>query len=196
MSCLKHAVAALALGLAITASAQTPAPAPAQQAPAGKTLSEQQKTALGAVWFYSQIHVGLGDVASSRGASEQVKKLTRDIQQKHNSTFAPQLTKLLQARGANPAALPPPPERDQVLEETKQITAKSGEEFDKAIIAFWKQRGPAFVDALKKAREATPGHDAELKKALDDAENSEEAYLTSMRQADSNRAQARTPPKK
>ena len=51
----------------------------------------------------------------------------------------------------------------------------------------------SFVEALKHAREVTPGKDAVFKKWLDGFENVEEEHLSAARQLKSQR-QARTPP--
>lgn len=192
MAPFKHLAAALALALAAPVSAQAPAPQ-AQQAPSQPRLTAEQQAALGAVWAYYQLESGLGDIAAKRGSSQEVKDFAKRIGDDHKR-LAGFLEKALQARGVSPSSLPQPPDRQQLEQEARQLASRSGDDFDRALVAFMKQHGETFVDALKRAREATPGSDADLKKLLDDSEDPEEAYLTSARQLDARRVQARTPP--
>jgi putative membrane protein len=216
MSALEKTAAALALCLAASANAQAPAAAPApggawpsaqQQRRAGQAaqpaqpaqgaqsqLTQEQLQAIGVVWILSQHHAALGDLAKARGASADVQKYAQGVEEGHKNSFQPALTKLLKERGVDPSSLPQPPERQQVDQEMKQVAGLSGPAFDRALVTFMKRHGEEFVDALKRAREATPGSDPALKKLLDQAEDSEEVYLTSARQMDAAQVQGRTPP--
>lgn len=194
----KQAAAALALALAAPAFAQVPRQAPApptppQQATGQGALSKDQQVWIGAVWNFTQLEGGLGDVAAARGSAAEVKDFARKVGDEHRR-FAGQLQTALQQRGVSPASLPQSSDLQQLTEEAKQLAARSGEEFDRALVGFMKSHGERFVDALKSARESTPGSDSALKKLLDEAEDAEEGYLTQARQLDARRVQARTPP--
>lgn len=218
MDALKQISAAIGLALAGAALAQAPAPAPAQGGawpsadqqrrtaqqpaqpppPASSTpqkLNQEQLQALGQVWMLSQHHAAIGDVAKERGSTGEVKKLADAMQQGHRG-FMPVLANALKARGVDPASLPRPAERTQLDQETDRLKSLSGPEFDRAFVMFMKQNGEQFVNALKRARDATPGKDAELKKLLDNGEDTEETYLTEARRLDSQQAQGRTPPRR
>jgi putative membrane protein len=108
--------------------------------------------------------------------------------------MAAQLAAALQQRGVNPTTLPQPADLKQIEDESRQVAARSGDDFDRGFISLVRDHGERIVDALKMAREATPGSDASLKKFLDDAENVEEDTLTAARQLYAKRVQARTPP--
>lgn len=196
---LKQTLGALVLALALPAGAQAPAPAPAPAPSAQQPAAPQQAAqgldqgALSAVWTINQHHAGLGDVAASRGGSDEVKKLARSISDQAKS-WGSQLSTILQQRGLNPATLPPPPEKQQVETEAKDLAARSGEDFDRAFTAHMKKIGPWFVGVLKRARDTTTGKDAQLKKLLDTMEDGEENYLTQARQLEGRKSQARTPP--
>jgi putative membrane protein len=197
----KHTLGALVLALALPAGAQAPAPAPApgatpQQQPTAPQAGAQgldAPHALSAVWIINQHHAGLGDLAAARGKSDEVKKFARSVSDEAKK-WGSQLSPLLQKRGLNPATLPAPPEKQQVEADAKDLAGRSGEDFDRAFTAHMKKIGPWFVDALKRARDLTPGKDAELKKLLDTMEDGEENYLTQARQLEGRRSQARTPP--
>lgn len=201
MSFTKISVAALVLALGAAASAQVPqgsARAPAKaQAPFGSSpstpLSQEQLTALGMVWDQSRLEAGFGDLAASRASAPAVKALAKQIGDGHKLYFGPWLTDRLRDHGTNPTALPPHPERQRLEQEVAGLSARKGDDFDRAFVAFVKKNGEAFVDAMKRAREATPGSDPALKKLLDQSEDAEEIYLNNARQLDVQRAQARTP---
>jgi predicted outer membrane protein len=196
MAAFKQTALALALVLAGTATAQAPAPRPSQRAPqpgqqAGQTtLTQEQQSALGAVWSYTQIEAGLGDVAASRGSSPDVKDFAAWVGNEHKR-LGPQLAARLQERRfTTPSSLPPPADKQQLEQEVKQLSARSGDDFDGALLAFMKQHGETFVNALKRARDVTEGHDPAFKKVLDEAEDAEEGYLARARQLDAQRAGA------
>jgi putative membrane protein len=197
MIALKQTAVALALGLAGVAFAQAPAQ-PQARAPFGSSpatpLTQEQLQALGVAWAQNQLEANLGDVAASRGSSPEVKAFAKQIGDGHKLYFGPWLTDRLKDHGTTPAALPPHPERQRLEQEAKDLAARKGDDFDRALVAFVKRNGEAFVDALKHARDVTPGSDPALKKLLDDAEDAEEVYLTRARQLDSQRVQGRTPP--
>jgi putative membrane protein len=197
--------AALAAALALPAAAQDqgsigdrarraagqpatqPAPAPGQ-AQAG---APADWVAFGEVHALNDLAARAGDLAASRGASQEVKDLGRTLADDHRRLDA-QLQALLKPRDKDVNTLPKP-DRQTLEGELSQLQSKSGEEFDRDFVAFLTRNGVAFVDTLKRARDIVAGKDHELKKFLDDAENSEEAHLASARQLKSQR-QARTPP--
>jgi len=207
--------AALAAALASPAAAQTsgsigerarqaagqpqatqPAPAAPQAQASGQQgpalATEEQRAAFGAVHAQNQLAAQIGDMAASRGASEQVKSLGRTLAEDHRRIDG-ELGALLKARGLDLNALGAGAQQPQLQGEISQLGGKSGEDFDTAFVAFLTRNGTAFVDALKHARGVVPGKDAQLKKFLDDAENTEESHLASARQTKSQR-QARKPP--
>jgi predicted outer membrane protein len=196
MSTFKQTAVVLALAWSGPVLAQAPAPPPAKAAPAKGQgqLSGEQRSALGTVMTYNQILVGLGDLGVARGSTEEVKGLARGIADDQKA-FAALLSDWLKQRGADPTTFPPAPDRQALQEEARQLTTRSGNDFDNAFLAFAKKHFPAFEDALKRAREATPGSDPGLKEALDHAEDAQEQYLSQARQLDQKRVQARTPPK-
>ena len=185
------------------APAQTP-PAPGQppQAqpapvppPAGQAaqLAPEQHAALGAMWAHNQLGLRAGDTAASRGASNEVKNLGRLLADDHRRIEG-ELARLLRERGvADPNTLAPPAHKQRLESELGQLSARTGEDFDKEFVAFLTRNQPMFVEALKRARDVTPGKDAGFKKFLDDVENLEEGHLSASRQLKTQR-QARTPP--
>jgi putative membrane protein len=198
MSAFKQIAVALALGLAGAAIAQAPAPRPAPQAPqqqaAGQSpLTQQQQVWIGAVWYFNQMEAGLGAAGATRASAKEVKDFARKLGDDHKR-LTPQLAAALQQRGVNPASLPQSADLKQLEEQSRQIQTRSGADFDQAFVSFIKEHGSRFVDALKSAREATPGSDASLKKLLDQFEDVEEGTLTAARQLEAKRVQARTPP--
>jgi predicted outer membrane protein len=195
MFTFKQAIAALSLALAGPALGQAPAPSPAPPAAKGQgQLSNEQRSAIGAVMTYNQLLVELGDLGVSRASSEEVKTFARRMTD-DQKFLAGHLAGWLKDRGADPATLPMAPDQQALQQEARQLTTRSGDDFDRAFLAYAKQHLPTFVDALKRARDVTSGKDWGLKQALDQAEDTEEGYLTSARQLDQKRVQARTPPK-
>ncbi len=218
MSTSKLVAGALAAALAVTAQAQIkwppseankrpqpqpapapqtqPAPAPPQaQPPAGQVaqLSAEQRAALGTMWAHNQLGIRAGDVAAASGASNEVKNLGRWLANDHRRIEG-ELAKMLRERGvADPNTLAPPADKQRLESELGQLSARAGEDFDKELVAFLTRNQPMFVEALKRARDVTPGKDAGLKKFLDDVENLEEGHLSASRQLKTQR-QARTPP--
>jgi putative membrane protein len=212
MSSIRMIAAALAAALMVPATAQSAGegaekwrkgraaatqPAPAQQSagqPAqGQTaLTEQQRAALGAVFVRNKLAIQAAEMAASRGASEEVKNLGRRLVDEHRRAET-ELTQLVAQRGGDVNALAPTPDRQRIEGEIGQLGTKSGEEFDRAFVAFVTQNHPGFVQDLKHARDVTPGKDAAFKKWLDGYENLEEEHLSVARQLKSQR-QARTPP--
>lgn len=171
---------------------QAQAPASGQPAPGQSPLSEEQRVALTAVHYHSQVAAYLGDLAGTRAASQEVRDLGRSLAEDHRRIDG-QLAGLLKERGTDINALPHAPNRPQLEGELRQLEPKTGEEFDREFVAFLTRNGVAFVDTLKRARDVTPGKDAALKRFLDDAENSEENHLAASRRLKAQR-QARTPP--
>lgn len=184
--------------------AATPAPqqpaAPGQQtaqAQPGQAqpkapLTDEQRAAFGTVWSRNKLALQLGELASTRGASAEVKNLGRWLTQEHKRVES-ELAWLLKNRGTDVNTLASGPERQRIEGELAQLNTKSGEELDREVVSFLTKNNPSLVDALKRARDVTPGKDAELKKWLDDAENVAEGHLSAARQLKSQR-QARTPP--
>jgi putative membrane protein len=194
---LSATLVALAITVGAPAAAQAPRPSPFPVRPPATQPgqpADSQHAALGAVWYNWQFEVRLGDLAASKGSSEEVKSLGRKMSE-DNKQFGTRFTKLLSDRGINPATLPLPPESDRkrVEQEVNQIATRSGEDFDGEVVAFMTRNATAYEDDLKKAREATPGSDAELKKLLDEAEDAAEAHLAAARE-DHGRRQGRRPP--
>jgi putative membrane protein len=189
-------------GRALPGQAQpAPAPAPGAQGQAQATgqpvqgqaqLTEEQRSALTAMHYQSLLATQIGEMAASRGASKEVQNLGRSLSQDHRRIDG-ELATLLKERGADINALPEAANRPQLEGQLRQLESKSGEEFDREFVSFLTRNGVAFVDAVKRARDVTPGKDARLKKFLDDAENEEEGHLAAARQLKSQR-QARTPP--
>lgn len=177
------------------APAPAPAPAPQAQPQTGQAaqLTAEQKTAIGEVQAQNQLAIKAADMAASRGASDEVKNIGRWLGNDHRRVQG-ELAKMLQPRGAQ-GALPAPasPQRQKIEQELAQLESRSGEQFDREFMTFLTHAQPAYVDALKRARDVTAGKDPVFKKFLDDVENLEEGHLTGIRQAKAQR-QARTPP--
>jgi len=173
--------------------AQPQAQAQAQQ-PQGQAmpLTEEQKQAIGAINVRNQLAMRAGELAANRGGSDEVKNLGRLLAADHKRVEG-ELAALLKERNTDVNALPQPPEKQKIEQELAQLGSRTGEDFDRQFIDFLTRDRPAFVEALKRARDVTPGRDARLKKFLDDVENLEEGHLSAARQLKSQR-QARTPP--
>ncbi len=205
--------AVLAVALALPAAAQgrarrTPAPQPAPAPPAAQSqpqtagqpapapgqerLNDQQRAALGAVWARNKLAIQAGDLAATRGASQEVKSLGRRFADEHRRV-EPELTTFVGERGGDVNALPSTPDRQRMESELAQLSSRSGEDFDREFIAYATRNGPRFVDDLKHARDVTPGKDAAFKQWLDAFENRQEDDLTAARQLKAQR-QARKPP--
>jgi putative membrane protein len=205
MTALKQTAVALALGLAQVASAQAPARAPAppralpqpqqpqQQAGAPSTLSNDQLVWIGAARWFSEFQSSFGKLGATKASAAEVKEFARRVGDDHQR-IAAQLAAAMQQRGVNPTTLPQPADLKQIEDESRQVAARSGDDFDRAFVSLVRDHGERIVDALKMAREATPGSDAALKKFLDESEDVEEATLTAARQLYAKRVQARTPP--
>jgi putative membrane protein len=186
-------------------STTPPAQPGAQQAPQGtaqqtqpqqaqgQALSEGQKQALGTInWWWVYAMQAAAQV-EQKGSSEQVKELARKVAREGNR-LGPELQSLTAQRGVDWKTLPQPSEAQRMQQEVAALSSLSGEALDREFVGFYTRNGPTFVDALKHARDVTPGRDAQLKKYLDDAENLQEENLAAARQLKSQR-QARTPPK-
>jgi putative membrane protein len=179
---------------------QQPAPAPqtaaqgqaVQPAQAQAPLSEQQRTALGAVYARNKLAIQAGEMAATRGASEEVRSLGRRLLDEHRSAET-ELGTYVGQRGADVNALPSSPDRQRIEAEVGQLSSRSGEEFDRELIAFVTRNHASFVEDLKRARDVTPGKDAAFKQWLDGYENREEEHLSAARQLKAQR-QARKPP--
>jgi putative membrane protein len=217
MSTNRMFAAALAAALAVPVSAQiggnraepapaqqpsaqpAPAPAPAQPgaqaqtgAQAQQQLTEEQKSALGTISVRNQLAVQAGQLAQTRGATAEVKNLGQRLVDEHQRAQS-QLGELVRQRGADLNALPQGNDRQRLEGELAELGTKSGEEFDRAFVAFVTRNHPTMVAEVKRARDATAGKDASFKKWLDDYENLEEEHLNVTRQLKQQR-QARTPP--
>jgi predicted outer membrane protein len=168
-----------------------PQPAPAQAQTNGQQGQPADIVAFADVHAMNQLVAQAGDMAGSRGASDQVKELGKKVADDHRRLDG-ELAGLLKTRDKDLNALPAPNQQN-LQNELAQLNTKSGDEFDKEFTAFLTRNGVAFVDTLKRARDVVQGKDSQLKKFLDDAENTEEDHLTSARQLKSQR-QARTPP--
>jgi putative membrane protein len=171
-----------------------PAPAPQAGGQPGQAqqLTEEQRAALGVMWGRNKLAFQAGEMALTRGASDEVRHLGNVLTQAHRhieSVF----TEHLRQRGTDPNALAAGPEQQRIQGELGQLSTKTGEEFDREFVAFVTRNHVSLVEDLKRARDVTPGKDALLKKWLDDVENGEEDHLAQARQLKAKR-QARTPP--
>jgi putative membrane protein len=210
--------AALAAVLALPGAAQTtrretigerarrpaarpqPAPAPqtVAQGQAGQPaqglapLSEQQRAALGAVYARNKLSIQAGELAATRGASEEVRNLGRRLLDEHRRAET-ELGTFVGQRGGDVNALPSSPDRQRIEGELEQLSSRSGEEFDRELVAFLTRNHAPLVEDLKRARDVTPGKDASFKQWLDGYENREEEHLSAARQLKAQR-QARKPP--
>ncbi len=217
MSSIQMIAAALAAALMVPAAAQSDQgaekwrkgraaatqPAPAQQPGQAQAtgqwerterpLTDEQRTAIGAIHARSQIAIQAADLAGSRAASPEVKGLASRFLTEYRRAEGELKDYLSVRQGGDPNALPAGPDRQRLEGEVAQLGAKSGEEFDREYVAFVTRNHPGFVDALKHARDVTPGKDSAFKKWLDGYENVEEEHLTAMRQLKAQR-QARKPP--
>ena len=170
-----------------------PQPAPGAQAGQARALTPEQQQALAAVQAHHLATTMAADLATTRGSNDQVKNFGRWLANDHRRVQG-ELNALLKERGvADPNALLASPDRQRLEQEAQALGGRSGTDFDKAFIDFLNKNNPMFVEALKRARDVTPGQDARFKKFLDDVENLEEGHLSAARYVKSQR-QARTPP--
>ncbi len=211
MSSIRMIAAALAAALMVPAAAQSDQgaekwrkgraaatqPAPAQQgagqpAQGQPALTEEQRAALGIAWARNDLAIKAGEMAASRGASPEVKSLGQRLAAEHRRAGT-ELSQFVAQRGGDVNTFGPGPDKARIEGELGQLGTKSGEEFDRDFVTFVTRNDSSFVEALKHAREVTPGKDAVFKKWLDGFENVEEEHLSAARQLKSQR-QARTPP--
>jgi putative membrane protein len=217
MTSSRTLVAALAAALAFPAVAQTraadearraagrqaepaqpgaPAAAPGQpgQAAQGQQhqLSQEQLQAIATVGARNDVAARVGDLAATRATTPELQSLGRMLAEDHHR-IAGELARLIAERGVALGQLPAAAEQERFEGEYQRLNTLTGPEFDRELTEFLTRNEPQFVESLKRARDVTPGKDAQLKKYLDDAENTEENHLAASRKAKSNR-QARTPP--
>jgi putative membrane protein len=175
------------------AGAPAAAPAPGQAQQAQHQLSQEQLQAIATVMARNDLSARVGDLAATRGSTPELQSLGRQIAEDHRRTQE-ELRRLLVERGVpDLSALPPAEEHEKLEGEFMKLAAVTGPEFDREVTEFLTRNEPRFVEELKRARDVTPGKDAQLKKFLDDAENTEENHLAASRRVKANR-QARTPP--
>jgi predicted outer membrane protein len=155
-------------------------------------LDDAQREALGALWARTQLAGQVATLGMSRAKSPEVKNLARWLGEDHRRVTQ-DLGKLLQERGADPAKLPPGPDHDRIQGEIGALAKASGDDFDRAFVDFVNRNSPSLKDSAGRARDATPGRDADLKWYLDQVERLEIGHRDSARQLASQR-QARTPP--
>jgi putative membrane protein len=171
----------------------TPQPQASGQAAPQYTLTDAQRQAFGAVHARGQLAIQASQLAATRATSPEVKSLASRILSEHQRADQ-ELTNIVASRGGGDVnALPSIADKQKLDGELAQLQTKSGEEFDRDYVAFVTRNHPAFVDELKRAREATPGKDSAFKKWVDGYEDVEEEHLTAMRQLKAQR-QARKPP--
>ncbi len=203
-------VAALAASLAIPAAAHAASKNDRQRAEDAKHAAElgqaqaqhekgtpapldpEQQRAIGAVVTGNQLLGGVGTLAAQKGQSQEVKNLGRWLSQ-DEAGVSKDLGNLLRQRGADPAKLPPGPERDRMQGELTALSRASGAAFDQQLVDFLTRYTPSYKEAAGHARDVTPGSDADLKWYLDQVERLEIGHRDASRQLASQR-QARTPP--
>jgi putative membrane protein len=194
-------------------ASQPPAqPAPGQPAPAqpqaqtapqvqDPSWDAQAKQRLDALHALNDTEIQVGKVAQQRAQAQQVKDLANRIVSEHQAIEA-QLQALAKKRGITVGATSNQAQIEQGRAQTigaLQATA-AGADFDKLYVRHEIDAHQEIEDQLKALRDETPGRDAELKKWLDDTENTAEAHLAAARQAKSALdaappVQARTPGK-
>jgi predicted outer membrane protein len=155
-------------------------------------LNAEQQQAIGAVADGNRILGAAASLAAEKGKSQEVKNTGRWISQ-DEAGVSKDLGNLLKARGADPAKLPPSPDRDRMQGELSALTKASGDAFDQQLVDFLTRYTPGYKDAVGHARDVTPGSDADLKWYLDQVERLEIGHRDASRQLASQR-QARTPP--
>lgn len=155
-------------------------------------LNAQQQQAIGAVADGNRLLGGAASLAAQRGKSQEVKNLGSWISQ-DEAGISKDLGNLLKVRGADLAKLPPGPDRDRMQGELAALTKASGDAFDQQLVDFLTRYTPVYKEAAGRARDVTPGADADLKWYLDQIERLEIGHRDASRQLASQR-QARTPP--
>jgi predicted outer membrane protein len=215
MTRTKAAALALAASLALPAAARAKplSELPGQTAPKGqdakqqseleraqqtheqgtpRPLDEAQQKAIGEAWARTQVAQQVGQLGQSRGQSQEVKNLGRWLADDARRV-SQDLGNLLRARGSDPAKLPGQEAFQQMQGEVGALAKASGEEFDRQYVDWLTRNTPALKDAMGRARDVTPGSDAELKWYLDQGEKLEIGHRDAARQLATQR-QARTPP--
>lgn len=157
-----------------------------------RPLDEAQQRAIGEVWARNQLAERVGALGTERGTSQEVKNLGRWLADDARRV-SQDLGNLLRARGADPAKLPPGQDVPKVQGELDALSKASGDDFDRQYVDFLTRNTPSLKDAMGRARDATPGSDAELKWYLDQGERLEIGHRDAARQLATQR-QARTPP--
>jgi hypothetical protein len=155
-------------------------------------LDDQQRNAIGALVARSDLEMRIGELGRAQGQSTEVKNHGRWLADDHRRV-AEDLGKLLRARGADPASLPKGDEVGRLEGELGTLAKTSPQEFDRAYVDFLTRHANSAKEAAGRARDATPGSDADLKWYLDQVERLEIGHRDVARQLSSPRAQARTP---
>jgi predicted outer membrane protein len=158
---------------------------------AAAPLNGEQQQAIGAVVAGNQLLAQAGSMAAAKGQSQEVKNLGRWLAQ-DEAGVQKDLGNLLKQRGADPAKLPPGPDQARVQGELQALSKASGEAFDQQFVDFLTRYTPTYKDAVGRARDVTPGSDADLKWYLDQVERLQIGHRDASRQLSSQR-QARTP---
>ncbi len=158
-------------------------------------LDDARRGAIGAALAWSQLTREAGKLAGSKGESKEVKDLGKSLE-RDEQRASDDIGRLVSQRGTNPASLPPGPDRDRVNGELAALGKSKGGAFDQAFVDFLVRNLPAYKDAAGRARDATPGSDADLKWSLDQLERLVIAHRDAARQLSTRReqAKARTPP--
>ncbi|HET8538596.1 MAG TPA: DUF4142 domain-containing protein [Anaeromyxobacter sp.] len=154
-------------------------------------LSDAQRTAVGDVVARLQLEQSAAGMGVQKGRSAEVKNLARWLADDHRRV-SEDLGKLLRDRGADPATLPAIADREKLQGELAVLSNAPPDDFDRAFVDFLTRNSPALKDAFGRARDATPGSDAELKWYLDQGERLAIGHRDAARQLASQR-QARTP---
>lgn len=179
-----------------TAPAQAQAPAQAATGQAAQ-LTDDARRSLAKIHLRNAFEVDAGQLAQQRGQSQAVKDLGRKLEQEARKVDA-DVAGLMRERGGDINALPlPEAERSGHGQMMAKLRELQGEQFDQEFVRDTVQIEERYEQDLKEMRDRTPGHDARLKKWLDDTENTAEAHLAAARDAkrslDTQRAARRTP---
>lgn len=179
------------------AAQSAPLQAPAQGATGQPQLTDDARRSLAKIHLRNAFEVEAGQLAQQRGQSQAVKDLGKKLEQEARKVDV-DMAGLVRERGGDIASLPLPNEEraghQQMMSRLQQL---QGDPFDREFVRDLAQVEEKYEADLKEMRDRTPGHDARLKKWLDDTENVAEAHLASARDAkrtlDTQRA-ARRPP--
>jgi predicted outer membrane protein len=155
-------------------------------------LNGEQQQAIGAVVDGNKLLGTAASMAAQRAKSPEVKNIGKWISQDEVGV-SKDLGNLLKARGADPAKLPPTADRSRIEGELAALSKAPADAFDQQFVDFLTRYAPTYKEAAGRARDATPGSDADLKWYLDQVERLEIGHRDAARQLSSQR-QARTPP--